>query len=166
MTSTQTKTEPVSIEKSGEAEGENAKSAAAQKQESLQSALWALDAALEKKALEPVLLDVGKLCSYTEYILVLSGKSDRQVDAIAETIRIELKKHGRMPMGTEGVKSGQWALLDYADIVVHIFVHPTRERFDLEGLWVDAEKVKIDIPDDARIDVEDSYGSAIPASEE
>lgn len=157
MTSTQTKTEPLS-------NNAKKKTAEERKQESLQSALWALDAALEKKALEPVLLDVGKLCSYTEYILLLSGKSDRQVDAIAETVKLELKKHGRMPMGTEGVSSGQWALLDYADIVVHVFVHPARERYDLEGLWIDAEKVKIDVPDDARIDVEDSYGSSFSSN--
>ncbi len=117
----------------------------------------ALESALEKKALEPVLLDVNDLCSYTEYILVVSGRSDRQVDAIAATVTAAVKSAGRRPLGVEGVKSGQWALLDFGDVVVHVFHHPTRLRFDLESLWVDAKREPIDVPDDARVNLEDSY---------
>lgn len=117
----------------------------------------ALDAALDKKALEPVLLDVDKLCSYTEYILVVSGRSDRQVDAIADAVSARLKQHGRRALGVEGVRSGQWALLDFGEVVVHVFHHPTRLRYDLESLWVDAPRIKLDIPDEARAAVDDSY---------
>jgi len=117
----------------------------------------ALEAALEKKALEPVLLNVNELCSYTEYILVLSGRSDRQVDAIAESVSVALKAQGRRPLGIEGVKSGNWALLDFGDIVVHVFHHPARLRFDLESLWIDAPREDIEIPEEARAAVEDGY---------
>lgn len=117
----------------------------------------ALDAALDKKALEPVLLDVDELCSYTEYILVVSGRSDRQVDAIADAISSCLKQVGRRALGVEGVRSGQWALLDFGELVVHVFHHPTRLRYDLESLWVDAPRVELDIPDEARADLDDSY---------
>ncbi len=117
----------------------------------------ALDAALEKKAIEPVLLNVNELCSYTEYILVVSGRSDRQVDAIAEAVSVALKAEGRRPLGIEGVKSGNWALLDFGDLVVHVFHHPARLRFDLESLWIDAPREELDIPEDARAGYEDSY---------
>ena len=117
----------------------------------------ALDAALEKKAIEPVLLNVNELCSYTEYILVVSGRSDRQVDAIAESVSVALKAHGRRPLGIEGVKSGNWALLDFGDIVVHVFHHPARLRFDLESLWIDAPREDIEVPEEARAALEDSY---------
>lgn len=117
----------------------------------------ALEAALDKKALEPVLLDVDKLCSYTEYILVVSGRSDRQVDAIADAVSARLKQLGRRALGVEGVRSGQWALLDFGEVVVHVFHHPTRLRYDLESLWVDAPRVQLDIPEEARAAVDDEY---------
>ncbi|HUQ07118.1 MAG TPA: ribosome silencing factor [Kofleriaceae bacterium] len=121
----------------------------------LATAMRALALALEKKALEPVLLDVRGLCSYCNYQLVLSGRSDRQVDAISEGIVVGLKKDGIRALGTEGKRSGQWALLDFGDFVVHVFHHPQREHFDLEGLWVDAPRVEIEIPPDARVQADE-----------
>ena len=123
----------------------------------LDTALRALALALEKKALEPVLLDVRTLCSYCNYQLVVSGRSDRQVEAISESIVVGLRDAGVRPLGTEGKRSGQWALLDFGDFVVHVFHHPLREHYDLEGLWVDAPRVPIEVPADARIDVETAY---------
>ena len=125
--------------------------------ESIDLAKIALEAALDKKALEPMLLNVDALCSYTEHILLLSGRSDRQVDAIAEGIKAALREHGRTAMGVEGKASGQWALLDYGDLIVHVFHHPIREHYDLESLWSEASVVEIDVPDEARIRVEDGY---------
>ncbi len=125
--------------------------------ESVDLAKIALEAALDKKALEPVLLNVDKLCSYTEHILLLSGRSDRQVDAIAESIKMALREHGRTAMGVEGKASGQWALLDYGDLIVHVFHHPIREHYDLESLWSEADNVEIEVPDEARISADDSY---------
>ena len=123
----------------------------------LEGALAALALALDKKALEPVLLDVRSLCSYCNYQLVVSGRSDRQVEAISEAIVVGLREDGIRPIGTEGKRSGQWALLDFGDFVVHVFHHPLREHYDLEGLWVDAPRVPIEVPADARVSVDDAY---------
>lgn len=121
----------------------------------LEGALRALALALEKKALEPVLLDVRGLCTYCNYQLVLSGRSDRQVDAISEGIVVGLKQEGVRALGTEGKRSGSWSLLDFGDFVVHIFHHPLREHYDLEGLWHEAPHVELDVPADARIQADE-----------
>ena len=117
----------------------------------------ALELGLDKKGLEPVLLDVRELCSFCNYQLVLSGRSDRQVDAIAEGISTGLKQEGLRPLGAEGARTGQWALLDYGDFVVHVFLHSVREHYDLEGLWNDAPRIEIDVPDEARIPADETY---------
>jgi ribosome-associated protein len=123
----------------------------------LDGSLRALAFALEKKALEPVLLDVRELCSFCNYQLVLSGKTDRQVDAIADGIAMGLKAEGVRPLSSEATRGGQWALLDYGDFVVHVFVHSVREHYDLEGLWNDAARVAIDVPAEARIPISEQY---------
>jgi ribosome-associated protein len=123
----------------------------------LDGAMAALSVALDKKALEPILLDVRELCSYCNYQLVISGRSDRQVDAISEGIQVALKQDGMRPLSSEGMRSGQWALLDYGDFVVHVFHHPVREHYDLEGLWNDAPRVPIEVPADARISIDEAY---------
>lgn len=130
---------------------EAAPAAARTDEAGLAGALRALELALDKKALEPVLLDVRGLCSYCNYQLVVSGRSDRQVEAIGEAIVVGLKHEGVRALGTEGKRSGQWALLDFGDFVVHIFHHPSREHYDLEGLWVDAPRVPIEVPPEARV---------------
>jgi ribosome-associated protein len=119
--------------------------------EGLDGAMRALALGLDKKAMEPVLLDVRQLCSFCNYQLVISGRSERQVDAIADGIASGLKEEGLRPLGSEGARTGQWALLDYGDFVVHVFLHSAREHYDLEGLWSDAPRVPIDVPPDARV---------------
>ena len=121
----------------------------------LEGAMAALALALDKKALEPVLLDVRGLCTYCNYQLVVSGRSDRQVDAISEGIVVGLKQEGIRALGTEGKRSGQWSLLDFGDFVVHVFHHPLREHYDLEGLWHEAPRVDIEVPPDARIQADE-----------
>jgi len=106
--------------------------------------LLCLKAAIEKKALNPVLLELKEITSFTDYFLLLSGKSDRQVQAIAQSIEEALKKKGIRPLGQEGTIGGKWILMDYEDVVVHIFLEPVRKFYDLEGLWVDAPR--IDLP--------------------
>ena len=81
---------------------------------------------------------------------MVSGRSDRQVDAIADAVTQTLRAQGRRPIGVEGVKSGQWALLDFGDLVVHVFHHPVRLHYDLESLWHEAPRVPIDVPAEAR----------------
>src|SRR4051794_27865380 len=129
--------------------------------EGLEGAMRALELGLDRKALEPILLDVRELCSFCNYQLVLSGRSDRQVDAIADGISAGLKQEGLRPIGSEGARTGQWALLDYGDFVVHVFLHSAREHYDLEGLWSDAPRVPIEVPPDARVPVDDAYESAL-----
>jgi ribosome-associated protein len=123
----------------------------------LEAAKLALDAGLGKKALEPVLLDVRAMCSYTEHILILSGRSDRQVEAIADAVSAALRASGRRALGVERARSGQWALLDFGDLVVHVFLHSSRLHYDLESLWVDAPRVAIEVPPDARATPDDLY---------
>jgi ribosome-associated protein len=124
---------------------------------SRQLALAAVEAALEKKALEPVLLDVHQLASYTDFILVVSGRSDRQVMAISDGIVEALGRERVRPLGTEGQKGGQWTLLDFGDLIVHVFYHPVRDFYDLESFWIDAPRVPLQIPDEARIGVDEAY---------
>ena len=119
-------------------------------------AMKALDLALDKKAVEPVLLDVRDLCGYCNYQLILSGRSDRQVDAISDGVIAGLRDLGLRALGTEGKRSGHWSLLDFGDVVVHVFLHSLREHYDLEGLWNDAPRVELEVPPDARLPV-DTY---------
>jgi ribosome-associated protein len=117
--------------------------------DSLDAAKAAIDAALDKKALLPVLIDVSALASYTDFIGIVSGRSDRQVDAIADGILASMKARGRSLLGQEGSGSGRWTLLDFGDVVVHVFYHPVREFYDLESLWVDAPRIQLRIPPEA-----------------
>ena len=128
--------------------------------EGLDGAMRALTLALDRKALEPVLLDVRDLCSFCNYQLIVSGRSDRQVDAITDGITTGLKLEGSRPLGAEGARTGQWSLLDYGDFVVHVFLHSAREHYDLEGLWNDAPRVPLDVPPDARLPAGEAYDAA------
>ena len=114
-------------------------------------ALEAVQAAFTKNAYEPVLLDVSTLSSYTDFILILSGRSVRQVEAVAEAIQKEMKTAGHDAMGVEGERGGQWYLLDFGDVVVHVFYHPVREFYDLEGLWSEALKIELEVPPELRV---------------
>jgi ribosome-associated protein len=119
-------------------------------------ALDAMGAALDKKALMPVLIDVSAMASYTDFIGIVSGRSDRQVDAIADGIIQLMKARGRYVLGHEGSGSGRWTLLDFGEIVIHVFYHPVREFYDLESLWIDAPRVKMDIPPEAMLSQPDA----------
>jgi ribosome-associated protein len=90
-----------------------------------------------------VLLNVKKLSAISDYIVICSAGSDRQVHAIAENISDGLAKAGIRPLGMEGVTEGRWALLDFNDVVVHIFLEDLRAFYDLEGLWADAPLTKV-----------------------
>lgn len=116
------------------------------------AALFAVEAALDKKALEPVVIDVSGQSSYADYIVLLSGRSDRHVQTVAGSVEEAFARtYGRKPLGAEGKHDGRWALIDYGDVVVHVFYHPMREFYDLEGLWHDAPRLPLQVPDEARI---------------
>lgn len=105
--------------------------------------LLCLKVAIEKKAQDPVLLELKGIASFTDYFLLCTGKSDRQVQAIAQAIEEALKKQGIRPLGQEGMREGKWILMDYEDVVVHIFLEPMRRFYDLEGLWIDAPRIDL-----------------------
>jgi ribosome-associated protein len=119
--------------------------------EALATARAAIDAAVAKKALLPMLIDVSGRASYADYICIVSGRSDRQVDAIADNVDKVMKERGRRLLGREGTSNGRWALLDFGDVVVHVFYHPVREIFDIESLWIDAPRVKLQVPAEAMV---------------
>jgi len=134
--------------------------ASAQLDQARELAIGALEAALEKKALMPVLIEVSAMASYTDFIGIVSGRSDRQVEAIADGVSQFMKLQGRRVIGHEGSGNGRWTLLDFGEIVIHVFYHPVREFYDLESLWIDAPRVKIAVPPDAILAQPDAlYGA-------
>lgn len=118
---------------------------------SLEKARCAAQAAIDKKGLGPVLLDLREQKSYTDYLLVVSGPGPRATKAVAESVQETMSEHGYRAIGVEGVREGRWALLDYGDLVVHVFDHPLREFYDLEGMWFDAPKIELQVPPEQRI---------------
>lgn len=94
-----------------------------------------------KKAEDITVLDIGKLLIITDYFVICSGKTERQVKTISETIQEELDKEGIRPLGMEGEREARWVLLDYGDVVVHVFLTEEREFYQLERLWRDAPRL-------------------------
>jgi ribosome-associated protein len=100
-----------------------------------------IEAILSRKAVNVVAFDVAELTSYADVFIICSGRSNRQVNAIAETVETELKKHRIKPLSVEGTKDGHWVLLDYGHVIIHVFYEPVRQFYDLEGLWGDARRL-------------------------
>lgn len=112
--------------------------------ESFETARIAANAALDKKAENVVILDVRGLTSYADYFVVASGASDRQVSAIADNIEEQMKKAGHRTIGVEGYTRGHWVLLDFGDVVAHVFYEEARAFYDIEGLWADARRIPME----------------------
>jgi ribosome-associated protein len=109
-------------------------------------ALECTRAALDHKAYDLVVLEMGGISSIADYFVICSGRSDTQVQAIADAIDENLRQRGERPLAVEGVPHGQWVLMDYGDVVVHIFYVPVREFYNLERLWVRAPRVELPEP--------------------
>jgi len=103
-------------------------------------ALLCAEAAVDRKAGDLVVLDIGDLSSVADYFVICSGRSDTQVQAIADAIERRLRDHGHRPLSVEGRERGQWILMDYGDVVVHVFYTPVRAFYDLERLWSRARR--------------------------
>ena len=101
----------------------------------------AVETALAKKAESLCVLDLRELCSFTDYFLVMNGNSSRQNVAVAEAVEAALKPAGLRPLSVEGRESGEWILLDYGSLVVHVFSRAARDRYSLEQLWGDAPRI-------------------------
>jgi ribosome-associated protein len=97
---------------------------------------------LARKAVGVVVLDVHELTSLADYFIICSGKSNRQVSAIADHVQRELKTAGIRPLSVEGAREGHWVLMDYGYVIIHVFYEPVRLFYDLEGLWADAPRLK------------------------
>ena len=105
-----------------------------------------IQAAQGKKALDIVVLDLRGMTAITDYFIICSGRSSRQVMAIADHIQKEMRDNRIRPLGVEGVGSGHWILLDYDHVVIHVFYDPIRRFYNLEGLWVDVPRIQVDSP--------------------
>jgi ribosome-associated protein len=91
-----------------------------------------------------VVLDVRKSSAITDYIVIISGTSDRQVIGIAEHIEETMSKEKVHPIGKEGMREGRWILMDYGDVIIHVFLEPVRFFFDIEGIWPDVPHIRYD----------------------
>jgi ribosome-associated protein len=109
--------------------------------DSKEKSLFCAKAALEKKAFNVTILELKQASSVTDYFLICSGRSDRQVQAIAESILEKMGEKGVRPLGEEGMREGRWVLMDYDDVVIHIFYDQVRLHYDLEGLWIEAPRI-------------------------
>jgi len=107
----------------------------------LELALTAAAAASDKQARDVVVLDVSEPLVICDYFVICSGSNDRQVRAIAEEVERACKDHGARPLRREGEREAHWILLDFVDVVVHVFHQEEREYYDLERLWRDAPVV-------------------------
>jgi ribosome-associated protein len=105
-----------------------------------------IQAAQGKKALDIVVMDLRGMTAITDYFILCSGRSSRQVMAIADHIQAEMRDNHIRPLGVEGVGSGHWILLDYDNVVIHVFYDPIRRFYNLEGLWVDVPRIQVASP--------------------
>lgn len=105
--------------------------------------LAALHAASEKKALNPVVLDLREIASFTDYFVIVGGANERQVQAVSDEVYESLKKLGHKAARVEGYKTAEWILLDYGDFVVHVFDQKARQFYDLERLWRESKRVEL-----------------------
>jgi ribosome-associated protein len=101
----------------------------------------AINAADDKKAYDLVALDISEIASFANYFLFCTGDSSRQIQAIADEVEQQLKKSGIRPAHVEGYKNAEWILMDYLDLVIHIFSKNARAYYDLERLWRDGKKL-------------------------
>ncbi len=106
-------------------------------------------AALDKKAISVEVLDVSGRVDYADFLVLMTGRSDRQVNALAQGIEEALRLGGKRPLSVEGLPHAHWVLMDYGDVVVHVFQDEARSTYDLEGLWMDARRIPVPVPEGA-----------------
>jgi len=111
--------------------------------DSRERALLCVNASLEKKAKDLIILNVSEVSAFADYFIICSGTSDRQVRAVAAAIQESLKTAGILPLGVEGEKAGRWILLDYDDVIIHVFLESVRTFYDLERLWSETPRLAI-----------------------
>ena len=107
----------------------------------------AINAAAEKKALEPTVLDLRGISTFTDFFVIVTGANRRQVQAVSDEVVEQLKRHGNPAARVEGYQNAEWVLIDYGDFVVHVFDDKARRFYDLERLWREARRRDLS-PDD------------------
>jgi ribosome-associated protein len=112
----------------------------------LDKTLAIVEAALEKKSYDLVVLRIEHLATIADYFVIMSGRSAVQVAAIAQGIEDRLRNMGVAPLSVEGLGPARWVVLDYGDVVLHIFYEPVRELYRLESIWSDAANVTLPEP--------------------
>jgi len=100
-------------------------------------------AAIDKKALGVEILDVAGKVDYADFLVVMTGRSDRHAQSLAQGIEDALKRKGVRAVAVEGLPHATWVLMDFGDVVVHVFQHDTRQVYDIEGLWLDAQRLPV-----------------------
>jgi ribosome-associated protein len=93
------------------------------------------------KGLDLAVLDISRYSSFADFFIICSGTSSRQVQGIADNVESSLRDRGLRPLGVEGKREGHWVLMDYGDVILHIFYEPVRSFYDLESLWADAPRL-------------------------
>ena len=111
--------------------------------ESRDLALVVATAALEKKAMAVEILDVVGKVDYADFLVLMTGRSNRQVDALAQAVEEACAKKKKRALSVEGLPAAAWVLLDFGDVVVHIFQEEARGLYDIEGLWLDAARLPV-----------------------
>jgi ribosome-associated protein len=111
--------------------------------ESRDLALVVATAALEKKALAIEILDVVGKVDYADFLVLMTGRSNRHVDALAQAVDEACSKKKKRALSVEGLPAASWVLIDYGDVVVHIFQEQARGLYDIEGLWLDAKRLPV-----------------------
>lgn len=109
---------------------------------SRERAIRCAELAYDKKSYDIRVVDISRISTIADYLVIASGSSDRQVQAIADSIRIGLKKYGKVN-DIEGEGESKWIVMDYGDVLVHIFHDPLRSYYDLDGLWNAAPQVEL-----------------------
>lgn len=105
-------------------------------------------AAMDKKAVGLEILDVAGKVDYADFLVIMTGRSDRQVQALAQGIEEAMRSKNVRPLAVEGLPHASWVLMDFGDVVVHVFQDDARSLYDIEGLWMDARRIPVPVPED------------------
>jgi ribosome-associated protein len=100
--------------------------------------------AVDKKAVDVLTLELKGLTDIADFFVVVSGTSERHVKTVAEGIELGMKEKGLPPVSMEGYEEGRWIIIDYGDVIIHVFLDSLRELYDLENLWIEAKREKMD----------------------
>ena len=135
------------VRRIGRADQKTSRQVAVQSRESNKEAqrmaLLVAEAGLDKKASEVEIIDVTGKVDYADYLVLMTGNSDRHVASIAEAVDSGLAKRGFRAISVEGLPRGEWVLIDFVDVVVHVFQERLRALYDLDGLWMDARRLNV-----------------------